>query len=345
MAETKAGQADAIVARPDTAFRVFLVYGPDSGLVSERAETLSGKFGVNLSDPFALVRLDADAAADQGRLADEAATIAMFGGPRLIRIAGTTRRNLADALKPVLQVPPLDCWIIIEAGDLKKDSGLRRMVEKSAIAMAIPCYPDGDPEIERLISDEMHAASMTIDAEARLLLKSSLGGDRRISRSEIVKLLLYCMGRNSVTAADVGAVIGDTSAIDANEVIDAATTGNIAVLENRLVRLAASGFSADMLMLAGLRHFQALQLTKYRVEFTNMPLQAAISAIRPPLHFSRKDAFARALGLWSSRAIARAIARLDQASLDTRANAAVAIALAATALLAIALEASRASRR
>ena len=52
MAEIKSQQADSFVAKPDPAFRTFLFYGPDSGLVSERADTLCAGLGVDLSDPF-----------------------------------------------------------------------------------------------------------------------------------------------------------------------------------------------------------------------------------------------------------------------------------------------------
>lgn len=43
MTALKAADVDAFVARPDTARPVVLIYGPDSGLVSERARTIDRK--------------------------------------------------------------------------------------------------------------------------------------------------------------------------------------------------------------------------------------------------------------------------------------------------------------
>ena len=104
MAALKGTEADRAITKPDNAYRVILLYGPDTGLVSERAERLARATGVDVSDPFSTIRLDADTIAeDRSRLSDEAFTVGMFGGERLIRVSGQTRRNLAEAVKPVLE--------------------------------------------------------------------------------------------------------------------------------------------------------------------------------------------------------------------------------------------------
>ena len=346
MAEIKSAQADAFVEKPDNAYRVFLLYGPDAGLVSERADTLAGRFGVDPGDPFSLIRLDADVvAADRSRLADEAHTVGMFGGQRIVRVSGVTRRNLADPVKTVLDHPPVDCRIIIEAGDLKRDAGLRKHVEKSKSGVAIACYPDGDREIDRLIASEMQAAGLSIDAEARQVLRTLLGSDRRASRNEITKLALYCYGYERVSAADVLAIIGDTAALAADGVIDAAIVGDIAALENTLGRVTASGVAPDMIVVAALRHFQTLQLARFRLDTGGAPAGAVVGSLRPPLHFSRRPAFERALRIWPQDRIEAAIGRLDRAALQARANSRLASAIADSTLLAVALEAARTARR
>jgi len=346
MAEVKSGRADAFVERPDPDFRVFLIYGPDQGLVSERADRLCSRLGIDLSDPFSVIRLDADtAAADRSRLVDEAGTIGMFGGTRLIRVSGSTRRNLADAVKPLLDSPPVDSRVVIEAGDLKKDSPLRKAVEKAAGAVAIACYPDDDAALERLIDAELSASGQTISRDGRALLRAHLGADRRASRNEIAKLALYCLGRDRVETEDVRAVIGDVSIFAVEDMIDAAIVGDVPALEALLGRLAASGASPDQTLVFALRHFQLLQLARHRMDAAGASADSAAGAMRPTLHFKRRDAFVRALGLWRAEQIAKALARLDQAAFEARANAGLGHALAGTALLALALEAGRSRRR
>ena len=345
MAEIKSGQADTFVERPDKEFRTFLFYGPDSGLVSERADAISGKFGVDLSDPFSVVRMDADhAAADRARISDEAHTIGMFGGQRLIRISGSTRRNMADAIRPILESPPQDCWIVIEAGDLKKEAALRRAVERSRSAVAIPCYPDDERALDRLISAELQAAGMTIDPQARESLRANLGSDRRASRNEISKLILYCLGKKSVSAADVEAIVGDVASVEADDMINAAISGDIRRLEELLARSDRADLPADVLLLQALRLFQSIQLMRHRMDSARIPAAAAVQAHRPPLLYKRRELLERNLRYWTGELVSRILVRLDQASWEARANSALAWPIAGRMLLAIALECRRQSR-
>lgn len=345
MTQIKSGQADRFAAAPDTGYAVFLVYGPDSGLVSERAERIANALDVDLSDPFAHLRLDADQlAADPPRLADEANAISMFGGNRLLRVSGVTRRNLADCVKGVLEHPPSACWIIIEAGDLKPDAALRKLVEKHGQGVAIPCYADGPRELRRLIDDELSQAGLAIDKDAAELLASLLGGDRMASRGELAKLALYCAGKDRVTVDDIRAIIGDSAQLAIDSVVDAAISGDIARLEEQLVRLESADTAPDMVIIAALRHFQALQSAGHAVHSRGQPAKQAAASIRPPLHFSRRDAFELALTRWQPGEIAAAIARLDRAAFDCRSRPALANSMAGTALLAIAAGAARAAR-
>ncbi len=346
MAELKASQVEQFLAKPDLSKSVFLIYGPDAGLVSERADQLAEKSGVDLSDPFCTLRIDADVlAAETTRLAEEAHTVGMFGGKRLIRISGTTRRDLVRAVQPVLDTPPADAMIIIEAGDLKKPAALRKQIEKHALSLAIPCYQDNDAAINQLIDQEITQAGLLLDNETRLLLRSLLGADRLISRSELTKLALYCSDRKAITLEDVRAVVGDASKLVLDDVVDATASGDPAKLETSLPKAIEAGNSPDMIVHAALRHFQMLQSARSKLERDRQSTSTIMATLRPPVHFSRKNKVGTAISTWPTGRIAKALARLDKAMLECRANAAISSSLAGTALLALALEARGLQKR
>ena len=54
-----ASQADRFVRAPDPNIRAVLVYGPDAGLVRERAEAIARAVAPELSDPFRVTNLSA----------------------------------------------------------------------------------------------------------------------------------------------------------------------------------------------------------------------------------------------------------------------------------------------
>ena len=129
MAQIKAHEVDRYIKQPSPGHSLFLIYGPDAGLVSERGKKLAEGSGVALDDPFATIKLDADeVAGDPQRLADEAYTVSMFGGKRLVWIRGSTQKNFAKTVEPLLANPPVDAMVIIEAGDLKKSAPLRSRI-------------------------------------------------------------------------------------------------------------------------------------------------------------------------------------------------------------------------
>ena len=87
--DVKAAQVDAFLAKPPETLRLALIYGPDTGLVRERAKRLAQTFVHDLSDPFRLVEMSGDQlSADPARLNDEAASIAFGGGRRVVGLHG-----------------------------------------------------------------------------------------------------------------------------------------------------------------------------------------------------------------------------------------------------------------
>ncbi|WP_182087222.1 DNA polymerase III subunit delta [Aureimonas sp. ME7] len=340
MAQKKAHEVDAFLSRPDTSFPVILLYGPDPGLVSERAEVAARLSGVEAGDPFAHVVLQADELErDIGRLFDEARTVSMFGGRRLVRVKGAGNgRNLADAVADLAAEPPPGCTIVIEAGDLKKSAPLRTQTERGRAAMALPCYQDEDKALDRMIDEELTEAKLTIDRTAREALRDRLGADRRASRGEVRKLCLYALGKSQISVEDVEAIVGDVSAETVDEAVDAAASGEVKRLPEVIGRLVSGGTSTFQLHGALLRFFQGLQLLRAEVE-RGMPVSAAVEKRRP--HFRRRPALEAALGAWDGAGISGVLARLEANILLSRRESALAITIMRRSLMEIGVDAAR----
>ena len=112
MVALRGKEIDAFLARPDPGRPIILLYGPDSGLVRERAEALLASAVDDPNDPFSLVRLDGDElSADPSRLVDEAMTVPLFGGRRAIRVRAGSRSfasgvDLSEYLREWLAAGP-----------------------------------------------------------------------------------------------------------------------------------------------------------------------------------------------------------------------------------------------
>jgi DNA polymerase III subunit delta len=338
MVAVKPADVDAFIARLDPARPVVLVFGPDAGLVSERAAAVVKASVDDVNDPFALARLEGEAvAAEPARLVEEAQTMPLFGGRRAVWVKAAGR-NIAPAVEALLGAPLAQCRVVIEAGDLRRNAPLRALCERAKNAAALPCYADSERDRARLIDDEMGAAGLTITAEARALLIPLLGGDRAASRNEIRKLTLYARGRGQVGVEDVIAVVSDASALALEDIVDAAFAGRTAELEAQLAKARTAGASAGSLLFNAQR--QLAQLHKWRIAIED-GTAFSLDSVQPPLHFRRKTLVEAALKSWSAARLATAMAELAAAVLESRRRSALADTIAERALLAIATQGRR----
>src|SRR3569833_509096 len=92
MVALRGKEIDSFLARPDPARPIILLYGPDAGLVRERAAALIASAIDNPDETFSMVKHDGDElAAEPSRLVDEALTVPLFGGRRAIRLRAGSR--------------------------------------------------------------------------------------------------------------------------------------------------------------------------------------------------------------------------------------------------------------
>jgi len=256
VAEIKSHEFETFLQKSARNYRIFVIYGPDRGLVSERAGLLAGKSGVALDDPFSLTKLDiGDLQKDPGRLVDEVQSIGLFGGEKLIWIRGAANEKyLVDSLALLAEKPLEAAYLIVEAGDLKKGSLLRKTAEAARSVMTIPSYADDSRALNTLIDTELGAEKLGITPAARQALIALIGGDRIASRNEVRKLALYCRGADTVEEHHVTEIIGDASAISVDDAVDAILSGDLTAFLHAMQKISSSKTAIFLVLQACLKH-------------------------------------------------------------------------------------------
>jgi DNA polymerase-3 subunit delta len=308
----KASDSERYVARFPAGFVAALLFGPDLGLVRERAERLAKTVVPDLRDPFRTAEMDATTLSeDPARLFDEAAALSMTGGRRVVRVRGAGNA-LAKLFESFLENPAGDSLVIVEGGDLAKGSGLRQVFERADNAAAIPCYLDTPEAISELVRSTLKTEGATIEQDALEEAVSLLGADRGTTRQELEKLALYVRGQTRVSAADIRAILGDEAEARVEDACDAAGEGDTVRLDRELERLWSAGMSPVGIVRLAMGHFQRLTLAK-----TSMERGESLDALyrRTRLHFSRQASFRAQLQRWSEDRLGEALDLL----LDTEA--------------------------
>src|SRR5258706_11054932 len=333
--EIKSHLADRFLARPPLGLVAALVYGPDQGMVRERAAALARSVVPDLSDPFRVSELDeAVLDSDPARLWDEAAALSMRGGRRVVRVRGAGNA-LWKAFEQSLSEPKGDALIVVEAGELAKSASLRRVFDEADNAAAIACYPDRERELEEVVRAALKDMGLSIDPEALDYAVSRLGSDRGVTRSELEKLALYAMGEKTVTSAHVAAVMGDESELRMDETFDAAGEGNYTRLDISLSRLWAAGTSPLAVLRQAMTHFPRPLLVRAGAD-ERENAAATMKKLRPPVHFSREQSFRGQGSRWTASRLEEALTHLYEAEALVKTTAIPGEAACGRALLSVA---------
>lgn len=306
-----AAQINAFLQKPDPAVRVILIYGPDAGMVRERAEGFAKSIVPDLQDPFRTATL-ANLAEGPARLHEEMAAQALGGGRRLIRIPNAVE-PMAAALASLLgDLPQNDSLLLIEGGDLDKRSKLRSMCENDAAAAAIPCYVEEGATRQRAIADILQASGLQADRDALALLGEILPPDRLAMRSELEKLALYVGTAKTVKLEDVEAIVQDAGGAELDDLIYAVGAGDAKRAALLLDRLLEEQTSAVALLRSAQRHFLRLQIARYHLD-NGLSVSEALKKLQPPVFWKFTDSMATQVRRWSAAKIDLALTRLFEA--------------------------------
>ncbi|MFI5023229.1 MAG: DNA polymerase III subunit delta [Alphaproteobacteria bacterium] len=337
-------RSDAFVAKPDPAARAVLLYGPDSGLVRERAERLALSVVEDLGDPFRVVELGpAQLRDDPARLADEAAQMALMGGRRVVRLRDAGEASAAP-LAAFLEAPVGDALVVVEAGELSARSKLRALFEAADNAAALACYADTEESLSALVRETLRSAGLTAAPEALDYLSANLGGDRMVTRRELEKLVLYMGGHgNQVRLEDVEASIGDSAQHSLEDAVLAAAEGDARTVERALARAFAEGETPVGAVRAAQRYFQRLHLAAGQVALGS-EAERAVDTLKPRLFWKVRPRFLAQLKLWPAARVAEALARLTAAEIACKSTAMPDEAIAVRCLLELAGSALRRRR-
>lgn len=337
--------ADRFVKAPPAQVQAIVIYGPDEGLVRERGRAIVKSQVPDLDDPFLITRLDPPQLRDDPTiLGDEAAALPMMGGRKIVWVRGADDAPAAKALGLFLEDPKGDGLIVIEAGDLTPRSALRKLAEGADIAAALACYEDDARSIEQVIAETLKAEGLRAGPDAMAYLAARLGSDRGLSRTELQKLALY-MGPDAVevSLADAEAVVGDLSSLTLDMIIDAAFGGDVATLDQTILRAFAENTSEIAILRMAVMHLEKLADVAAQVA-SGMGAEQAIKSLRPPLYFKRQAAFKQHVRCWPLGRISTARELLYEAERDCKTTGMPTQAICHRALLRLAVAARRSAR-
>ncbi len=278
-----------------------LVYGPDVGLVSQRAETLAHHIVDDLSDPFRVVNLEADALKDDpARLADELLAMSFGGGRRLVRLRDISAvAGIKEGLAGLRKDAAENAFLLVTAGDLPATSALRKLFEAEKNLVALPCYQDDARGLRTVVEAEFKRRNIGYANDVVDYLCTHGQGDRLIVLSEIEKLDLYLGASRQAMLEAAEACVGEATESSFDDICAAVADGNQRAVERHVRKALQQGAAAVGILRATQRYYTRLHRTASMAASSGMGVEQAVAALRPPVFFKQKPAFTRHVSRWT----------------------------------------------
>lgn len=334
--KASAAQIRAAVDKPGANTRLYLFHGPDEAGAADLAERLARALGPEVER----IDLDMKALREQpGRLADEAASLSLFGGVRYIRLLGA-EESATEAISLLLAAERAGNPVVAIGPGLKASGKLVKLAIADPAAMSHGCYVPEGIEATKLAANVAREHGLRLTGDVPQRLAAACGGDRAILAREIEKLALYLDAapdrpRDADSAAldAIGADLGDA---DLSDAISAALDGRVADIGVELARL-GDGIGVP-LMRQLVRRLQAL--AEMRID---MDRGGDVDSVleKHRVFFREKAATGRALRRWNATQIARAIDRAREAERAIMRSASVGELLAEAEVVTVARAAAR----
>ena len=333
------GQVEKALKAP-AATRFFLLHGQDDS--SSRA--LARLLGAALGPESERIDLSgAELKADPARLADEAASISMFGGARWIQVDPAGDETV-PAVEALLEVPAAGNPVVLLAGSLKPASRLLKLALAAPDALAFASYAPNAGEADKLAAELGRTEGLILRPDVARRIAESAGGNRALIAQELAKFALYAGATPEAPKAIdhdvIDAVGADSDEGDLTRLVDSAVGGDAAGLEAELARLHAEGQEGIPLLRAMLRRMSLLARLRAEVEQGSNPA-AVMASSGKSLFWKEKDEIGRQLARWRADLIAKAMARLLEAERQVKAAGGIGPLAADEELFAICRQAAR----
>jgi DNA polymerase-3 subunit delta len=291
--------------------RCYLFYGGDEAGSRSLAAKVAEAFN---PDAERVDLLPAQIKADPAVLADEAASMSLFGAQRYIRVDGAGDECL-PAVETILSAPLAGHPIILLAGPLKKDSKLLRRLERDPNAQITVSHPLDAKDLARVAVTLGAEHGLRINGEIAVTIAESSGGDRTILTREIEKLALFLdasLDRPQTLTVHVSEALGaDRDEADATAIADLVCSGSARALAETISRLPSGDGEALPIVRVLLKRMLAMAAARGEIDRGTDARSASERAGRR-LFWKDRDKLTRDVQRWSGRRLDAGIEHLLQ---------------------------------
>lgn len=307
--KANANEIGRALDNPPPHIRLFLLYGPDEAESRGLAQRLERAMGEGAE------RIDLDGATlkgDPARLADEAASISLFGEKRHIRLTLTGDECL-PAIEGLLDADAAGNPVVAIAGALRPASALLKRALADPAVLACVSYALDAEKAAPLAAAMAREQGLRLDGDVARQLAAAAANDRALMAREVEKLALYLdAAPDRPATADMAALeaigAGEGEA-ELSKLVDTVLGGNPDAAAAEIAQLAEQGVTGIPAIRALAKRVHLLVRLARKVAAGADP-RGAVEAEGKAIFWKEKAGVERQLKRWSPERLATLADRL-----------------------------------
>ena len=339
-----AGAAAIRAAQKDLAPRFVMLSGPDAGALRRLAHIISDRHRAVISSLEVKRFSEDDLRADPGGVEEAIASPSLFGGAAIAHVRVTGERDAASLGVLLDNVdkggPQPEGVLILSVGDLAGTSKTRKLFETSKNAWALQLYESTRDELAGIARQEAHTAGVKLELDALGLILENVAQDSDSIAAEVAKLALYAGPNGTIDIGTIQAVGSGGREAGLDQAIDAAFSGQTALMATRLEQALMSGLAVVPIINAVGRHIRTLLNVQSGIAGGASPVDA-VKNPRLRIFWKRQNEVASQANIWTRGRLEVALAATLEADGQVKRGGAPDVAILERLLTRIATRAAR----
>ena len=276
-----------------------LLYGAEESVIKRRFSDIAKKIVDDLSDDFLVSNISKERLSnDKSAIYDEFFSISMIGGRKLITIKEVDS-NVSQIIKSLDEEKNLlsksNNFILINGGDLDKNSAIRKIIERSPYFAALPCYEDSEFFVKKIISDSLNSYNIQYNSQIIDAIMQNSNKNTEIALQEIEKIAIYLDGKRDIKIDDLLKIIGLDQEVSVSSLINNFIKKDVDASIIDLEKLVKQGVEIIAIIRMMASYLQKLYFAKLQI---NNDLSNLSEVVRlQNIFFKDEDSFVKNLKL------------------------------------------------
>ena len=299
-------------------YNFYLLYGENNGLKKEIRESIKVTIKQKDSNLELLSLYENDIISNKENFYNSIYSGSLFSKKKIITINYGTDK-IINVIKDVVDKYPENILIIIISDILEKKSKLRNFFEANIKTVCIPCYLDGEKDLQIIAKTELKKNNINLSQESINLLVEKSNSDRDNLKNELEKIKSFSLNKKKLELDEIKSIINFSGEYKSDSLVNECLSGNIPQYKKILSELYTNTINHIFLLkILSIKIRRLLSLKISEQNYNN--LDSLINASKPPIFWKEKTIVKKQLTVWNLNELKTTIHEINDIELLCKKN-------------------------